>query len=104
MTVQEAYKICPDIRKITLSDLNRAAQKAIGSMNNNQKFKINFTKTFSEQGFDALSCVEIIMELENMLDITIHDEVADFIINVDSKPDFLLQEWRESQINKILSD
>ena len=43
-------------------------------------------------------------ELEKNLNIVIFDEVADFIISENSKPDFLLQEWRESQINKILND
>jgi acyl carrier protein len=100
MTLQEAYQICPAIKVITLDDLTKAAQKVSGD----KSFKLDFTKTFYDQGFDGLNCVEIIMELENKLNISIHDEVADFIVNEDSKPDFLLQEWRESQINKILND
>ena len=100
MTLQEAYQICPAIRVITLDDLTQAAQKVSGD----KSFKFDFHKTYYEQGFDALNCVEIIMELENKLNIAIHDEVADLIISEHSKPDFLLQEWRESQINKILND
>lgn len=100
MTLQDAYEICPAIKTITLDDLNRAAQKVSGD----KSFKFDFHKTYYEQGFDALNCVEIIMELENKLNIAIHDEVADLIISEHSKPDFLLQEWRESQINKILYD
>jgi len=99
MTLQEAYQICPDIRTITLNDLNQAARKFAGS-----SFSFDFTKTFYEQGFDTLGCIEIIIELEDMLNINIYDEVADFIISENSKPDFLLQEWREIQINKILND
>jgi len=100
MTLQEAYQICPDIRIITLDDLTRAAQKVSGY----KYFKFDFHKTYYEQGFDTLNCVEIIMELESTLNITIYDEVADFIISENVRPDFLLQEWRESQINKILND
>ena len=100
MTLQDAYEICPAIKIITLDDLNRAAQKVLGD----KSFKFDFHKTYYEQGFDALNCVEIIMELENKLNIAIHDEVADLIISEHFKPDFLLQEWRESQINKILND
>lgn len=100
MTLQDAYQICPAIRIITLNDLNQAAQRVLG----NKSFRIDFNKTFYEQGFDDLSCVEIIMELENKLNITIYDEVASFIVSEHSKPDFLLQEWRESQLNKILND
>lgn len=100
MTLQDAYEICPAIKTITLDDLNRAAQKVSGD----KSFKFDFHKTYYEQGFDALNCVEIIMELESTLNITIYDEVADLIISENVRPDFLLQEWRESQINKILND
>ena len=100
MTLQEAYQICPAVRTITLDDMLQAARKVSG----NKSFKFDFTKTFYEQGFDALNCIEIIMEIENKLNISIHDEVADFIANEASKPDFFLQEWRDSQINKILND
>lgn len=100
MTLQEAYQICPEIKIITLDDLNRAAEKVSGD----KSFKFDFHKTYYEQGFDALNCVEIIMELESTLNITIYDEVADLIISENVRPDFLLQEWRESQINKILND
>jgi len=100
MTLQEAYQICPAVRTVTLDDMLQAARKVSG----NKSFNFDFTKTFYEQGFDQLMCVEIIMELENKLNISIYDEVVDFIVNENSKPDFLLQEWRESQINKILND
>jgi acyl carrier protein len=100
MTLQDAYQICPAIKKITLDDLNKATQKVSGD----KSFKFDFHKTYYEQGFEELNCVEIIMELESKLDITIYDEVADFIISENVRPDFLLQEWRESQINKILND
>jgi acyl carrier protein len=100
MTLQEAYQICPAIRVITLDDLTQAAQK----VSDNKSFKFDFHKTYDEQGFDVLNCVEIIMELESTLNITIYDEVADLIISENVRPDFLLQEWRESQINKILND
>jgi len=96
-SIEDAYSRCPDIKKITLEDLNQTARKINGN-------DIDLRMTFGEQGFDALNCVEIIMELEKNLNIVIFDEVADFIININSKPDFLLQEWRESQINKILND
>jgi acyl carrier protein len=96
-SIEDAYSRCPDIKKITLQDLNIATNKINGN-------NIDFTKTFGEQGFDQLNCIEIIMELEKNLNIVIIDEVADFIININSKPNFLLQEWRESKINKILND
>lgn len=100
MTLQDAYQICPAIKIITLDDLTQAAQKVSG----NKSFKFDFLKTFNEQGFNALNCVEIIMELESTLNITIYDEVADLIISENVRPDFILQEWRESQLNKILND
>lgn len=95
--IEDAYSRCPDIKKITLKDLNQASRKINGN-------DIDLRMTFGEQGFNELNCIEIIMELEKNLNIVIFDEVADFIININSKPDFLLQEWRESQINKILND
>jgi acyl carrier protein len=100
MTLQDAFRLCPDIKKITLVDLNKVARK----IKSDKSFQIDMTKTFYEQGFDELNCVEMIMELENNLDIHIYDEVASFIITENSKPDFTLQEWRERQINKIIND
>lgn len=97
MTLQEAYKICPDIKKITLSDLTEATRKCASD----PSFTLDITKTLDEQGFDELDCVEIIMEIERVLNINIHDDVFDFIVG---KPTFLLQQWREIQINKILND
>lgn len=100
MTLQEIYKICPDVKLIGLDNLIEFAKKVSGD----DSFQLDLTKTFGEQGFDELDCVEIIMKLENKLNISIHDDVADFIVSIDSKPDFLLQVLRENQINKILND
>ena len=97
MNLQEAYQICPSIRMITVCDLKQAAQKVSGD----KSFRLDFTKTFYDQGFSELCCIEIIMELESKLDISIHDEVVDFILY---NPYFFLQEFRESKINKLLND
>lgn len=94
-TLEEAYLRCPDIKKITFNDLNKICYKI-------KRKKINIRKSFIEQGYDELDCIEIAIELEKLLNIQLTDEVVEFIFSPNSIPDFVLQSYREEKINEIL--
>jgi len=98
MTIQDAFKICPDLKKISMIDLTNIMR----DISDDENLQIDINKTFEEHGFNIIDCIEIVMRLENKLRISINDDVADSLFSECSKPDFLIQEWRESQINKIL--
>lgn len=64
---------------------------------------IDFNKKFGEQGFDVLDCVEFIMELENMLNISISDDISSLICDEDIKPMLILQIIRNNKLDSLLS-
>ena len=99
LSIEQAYKECPDLEKITYNDLNGAFSQILYEFD-----RIDFTKTFGEQGFDELDCVELVMYLESKLNISITDDVFDFVFNVDSNLYFIISIWRNQKINEILND
>jgi len=92
MTEEEMIKKCPDIVKITPQLMNEISIKEIGQ-------PLDFNKTWLENGFDDLDCIEMIMELEKILDIVITDEVAEAFIG--SKPPQFIQFTRNKKIEQL---
>ena len=62
-----------------------------------------FNKTFGDQGFDDLDCVELIMDLERELNIVINDDIAEQIVSAEIMPNLFLSEWRNDKIDKIIN-
>lgn len=96
MTIDEAYKILPEISKIDISLINSLSKKIISK-------ELDINSTFGDQGFSELDIVEMVMEIELQLDISIEDNIAEFLFGIDSKPTFLIQQRRAAQIDKILN-
>ena len=74
MTELEMIKRCPDIVKVTPEILMEIANEKIG-------YPLDMNKTWNDNGYDDLDCVELAMELEKRLNIVITDDVADAFIS-----------------------
>ncbi len=92
MTEEEMIKKCPDIVKITPQLMNEIYIEEYGQ-------PLDFNKTWSENGFDDLDCIEMIMEFEKRLDIVITDEVAEAFI--EGKPPQFIQFTRNKKIEQL---
>lgn len=62
---------------------------------------LDLTQTFGQNGFDDLDCVEFLMELEKILDISIPDDICDQIFSPNSKPPQFIQYNRNKKIEKL---
>ena len=47
---------------------------------------LDYSMTYGEQGLDDLNIIEMIMNIEKELNISIHDEITDTIFNTESYP------------------
>jgi acyl carrier protein len=92
MTEQEMIQRCPDIVKVTPEIL---MELSMTKMN----LPLDMNKTWNDNGFDDLDCVELIMELEKRLNIAISDDVADAFIQ--GKPPQFLQYNRNKKIEDL---
>lgn len=96
-SIEQAFIECPGLDKITYNIFNDIFKEI-------SNVEIDFKKTFEEHGFSELDCVYLVMKLESKLDINIKDNVSDFIFDINSKPDFLLQSFRNEKIDSILNN
>jgi acyl carrier protein len=62
---------------------------------------LDMNKTWNDNGFDDLDCVELIMELEKRLNIAISDDVADAFITGSSKPPVFKSYIRNKKIEDL---
>jgi acyl carrier protein len=92
MTEDEMIQRCPDIVKVTPEIL---MELSMTKMN----LPLDMNKTWNDNGFDDLDCVELIMELEKRLNIAISDDVADAFIQ--GKPPQFLQYNRNKKIEDL---
>lgn len=92
MTEDEMIMRCPDIVKVTPEIL---MELSMTKMN----LPLDMNKTWNDNGFDDLDCVELIMELEKRLNIAISDDVADAFIQ--GKPPQFLQYNRNKKIEDL---
>ena len=89
--LDKLYTEYPQLKKINENIMNHISLKKFS-------IELNYDITFGDNGFDDLDCVEFLMEIENKLDISIHDEVADYLFNTKSKPQISLQYLRNKKI------
>lgn len=97
MSYDQVLKMCPDIAKIDRETFVKFASLKTGDGN------FVFNKTFEDQGFDDLDCVELIMDLERELNIVINDDIAEQIVSGEIMPNLFLSEWRNDKIDKIIN-
>ena len=62
---------------------------------------LDYNKNFGENGLDDLDCVELAMEIEKRLEISIQDDVLDFLFNVTKKPPMLREYWRDKKLDDL---
>lgn len=92
MTEEEMLQRVPDMIKVTPQIMNEVSIKIIGQ-------PLNMNKTWSENGFDDLDGIEMIMELEKILDIAITDDVAESFTG--GKPPQFIQIVRNRKIEEL---
>lgn len=97
MNLMELVDKCPYLSKITESVIQEIAINKSGS-------RLDFNKTFAENYWDELDCVELVMELEKILSISIDDHIADVFFGLDSKPPRFSKYFRNKNIDTILND
>lgn len=94
MTEKEMIEKCPDIVKVTPEILMEVANEKIG-------YPLDMNKTWNDNGYDDLDCVELAMELEKRLDIVIPDEVVDAFIGGNKKPMVFKSYLRNKKIEEL---
>jgi acyl carrier protein len=65
-----------------------------------EKYSINldYNRTFSENGYNDLDCIEMIMEIEKRLNIVIPDDVIDIMFNLEKNPPRFTEYWRNKKL------
>jgi len=94
MTIEEIIERCPDIINITPAVMIKASKDKM-----NEELDLN--KTFGQNGFDELDCVEFLMELEKILDISIPDDICDHLFSTNTKPPQFIQYNRNKKIEQL---
>ena len=94
MNEGEMIQRCPDIVKVTPAILSEVFEYKMGE-------PLDFNKTFGEHGVDELDCIEIIMDLEKVLDISIPDDVCEYFISENIKPVLFTQYNRNKKIEQL---
>ena len=94
MTIDEMIERCPDIVKIT-------PEAMIEVSNTKLNLPLDINKTWVDNGYDDLDVVEMIMELEKMLDISITDDVAESFTQGGNKPPIFKSYLRDKKIEQL---
>jgi len=93
MTIDEMIERCPDIVKIT--------PEIMIEVSNKLNLPLDINKTWADNGYDDLDVVEMIMELEKMLDISITDDVAESFTQGGNKPPIFKSYLRDKKIEQL---
>lgn len=90
MTNEEILKICPQISKITFSEIS----EILGD-------SFNPDKTWSEMGFDDLDLIELIMMLEKRIGFDFPDHLFEHVFSQHMKP-INFSEWlRNKKLDEL---
>ncbi len=65
------------------------------------KIRLNYDKTFVDNGMDELDSIGLVMEIEKRLNISIPDEVIELIFNLEEKPIRFTQIIRNKKIENL---
>jgi acyl carrier protein len=94
MEIEEVIKRVPGLEKVTPEIMIKVS-----------KYKMNIdldlAKTFGQNGFDDLDCVEFLMELEKILDISIPDDICEHLFSTNTKPPQFIQYNRNKKIEQL---
>jgi acyl carrier protein len=84
----------PQLNKVTDQIINDISLEKFG-------YAIDYNKTFGDNGFDDLDCIELVMEIERKLDIVISDDLVDLLFNTNNKPPRFQQYWRNKKLEDL---
>jgi len=94
MTIEEIIERVPDIIKITPTVMIEVSKDKMN-------VDLDLNKTFGQNGFDELDCVEFLMELEKILDISIPDDICEHLFSDNTKPPQFTQYNRNKKIEQL---
>jgi acyl carrier protein len=94
MYIQQIFIEHPQLKKITEELVNSIVLKKLS-------INLDYNKTLAENGFDDLDCVELAMEIEKILDISIQDDILDFLFNCNKKPPRFTDYWRNKKLEDL---
>lgn len=94
MTLEKILQDIPELGKITPDVMNAIAIRMHGE-------PLDMNKTWSENSYDDLDSVEMVMELEKELDIVIPDHIAEHLFSGDSKPPLFISFIRDKKLNQL---
>lgn len=95
MTLQEIVNIEPKLLMVTPSYLSNIVNEIFSG------YEIDFTKTWGDQGYDDLDCVEILMRVEKDFDIIIQDDVSIYLFEFNVYPPNFSQFIRDSKLEQL---
>jgi hypothetical protein len=84
----------PELLKLTPNILK---QISIDSFD----IKLDFHKTWAENGFGELDTIEFLLECEKSLLINISDEIADDLFGLNVKPPIFIQHIRQQKLKEL---
>ena len=84
----------PDLLKITIKLMSDITKYKIGC-------DLDLNKTWEENGFDDLDCIEMVMEIEKSLNIHISDEISMELFALNVKPPVFIQYLRDKKLKEL---
>jgi acyl carrier protein len=94
MTIDEMIERCPDIVKIT-------PEIMIEVSNTKLNLPLDINKTWVDNGYDDYDAIEMVMELEKRLDISITDDVVETFTQGGNKPPVFKSYLRNKKIEEL---
>jgi len=85
----------PHLIKITPSVLSKCFKAFI------YQYDLDYTKTWGEQGLDDLDIIEMVMNIEKELNISIHDDIVDTLFSSESYPINMTFLYREERLGEL---
>ena len=92
MKIEDFYRDNPDLYKIDVNHLIRVTKSKSG-------INLNINETLFENGLDDLDLIEIIIQIETDLNISIQDEFIEYL-HVNNFSD-IISEIRKNKLKKI---
>ena len=94
MDIESIFIKHPQLNKITEQLVNDIVLQKIDVI-------LDYNKSLGDNGLDDLDCVELAMEIEKRLNISIQDDVLDFLFNTNKKPPRFQQYWRNKKLEDL---
>jgi acyl carrier protein len=94
MNLKKILDLMPELERLTPELINEISFSKRG-------INLNFNKTWEDNGYDDLDLIELLMEIENELNISFPDYIAEVLFNGSVKPPIFISVIRDRKLDQL---